>query len=84
MLIPSVILLDSNDLALLYLGYECTGINYERKLVRKILDDYDTSVMPSRNASEPLNVTFGLALTQIIDVVSEIKMEPGLFPAHFY
>lgn len=32
--------------------------------------NYDRSVRPSRNAAEPLNITFGLALTQIIDVVS--------------
>lgn len=45
------------------------GENYERVLVQKLLSDYDTAVRPSRNISVPLNVTFGLALTQIIDVV---------------
>lgn len=46
------------------------GENYERVLVQKLLADYDTAVRPSKNISIPLNVTFGLALTQIIDVVS--------------
>lgn len=33
------------------------------------MNNYDRSVRPSRNSGEPLNITFGLALTQIIDVV---------------
>lgn len=40
----------------------------EFRLTKYLLADYDKSVRPSRNASEPMNVTFGLALTQIIDV----------------
>ncbi|CAL8102703.1 unnamed protein product [Orchesella dallaii] len=44
------------------------GVNFEKILVRKLLNDYDTSVRPSKNASAALNITFGLALTQIIDV----------------
>lgn len=47
------------------------GENYEKILVRKLLEDYDTAVRPSRNITVPLNVTFGLALTQIIDVVRD-------------
>lgn len=30
---------------------------------------YDKRIRPSKNASQALNVTFGLALSQIIDVV---------------
>lgn len=37
--------------------------------LKNLMRDYDRSVRPSRNAGEPLNITFGLALTQIIDVV---------------
>ncbi|ESP04297.1 hypothetical protein LOTGIDRAFT_136425 [Lottia gigantea] len=40
----------------------------EIKLVRKLMADYDKRIRPSLNASESLNVTFGLALAQIIDV----------------
>ena len=42
----------------------------ETRLIRALLGAYDPRVRPSLNASEPLNVTFGLALAQIIDVVS--------------
>ena len=43
---------------------------HEYKLLRDIMRDYDPRIRPSKNASESLNVTFGLALAQIIDVVS--------------
>ncbi|EFX76216.1 hypothetical protein DAPPUDRAFT_55424, partial [Daphnia pulex] len=36
--------------------------------IQHLMANYDRSVRPSRNAAEPLNITFGLALTQIIDV----------------
>lgn len=38
--------------------------------IQHLMANYDRSVRPSRNAAESLNITFGLALTQIIDVVS--------------
>jgi len=41
----------------------------EYRLIRDLLRNYDHRIRPSLNASEPLNVTFGLALAQIIDVV---------------
>ncbi|KAG8190481.1 hypothetical protein JTE90_016719 [Oedothorax gibbosus] len=40
----------------------------EYRLTRHLLADYDKNVRPARHTSEPVNVTFGLALTQIIDV----------------
>ncbi|XP_067139227.1 neuronal acetylcholine receptor subunit alpha-10-like [Centruroides vittatus] len=40
----------------------------EYRLVQYLLSTYDKSVRPSQNATDPVNVTFGLALTQIIDV----------------
>lgn len=40
----------------------------EYRLMRYLMANYDKSVRPSKNASESLNVTFGLALTQLIDV----------------
>ena len=44
----------------------------EQRLVRDLLTGYDKRVRPVMpgNTSLPLNVTFGLALSQIIDVVS--------------
>lgn len=38
--------------------------------IQHLMANYDRSVRPSRNAADSLNITFGLALTQIIDVVS--------------
>ena len=42
----------------------------EYRLVRDLLKGYDKRIRPSLNASHALNVTFGVALAQIIDVVS--------------
>jgi len=46
------------------------GDEYEYQLMEHLLSGYDPRIRPSINSSEPLNVTFGLALAQIIDVVS--------------
>ncbi|OXA52216.1 hypothetical protein Fcan01_12928 [Folsomia candida] len=46
-------------------------INYEKVLVQTLLKDYDISVRPTKKSTIALNLTFGSALTQIIDVVSE-------------
>jgi hypothetical protein len=42
----------------------------ELKLMRKLMSNYDNSVRPSESAHSPLDVSFNMALTQIIDVVS--------------
>lgn len=47
--------------------------NNEFRLLRHLMSNYDRAVRPSRNASEALDITFGLALTQIIDVVSYLS-----------
>lgn len=41
----------------------------EYRLIQDLMRNYDPRIRPSINASESLNVTFGLALAQIIDVV---------------
>jgi len=46
---------------------KCDQIEY--RLIHSILKDYDSSIRPSLNHNYTLNVTFGLALHQIIDVV---------------
>jgi len=46
------------------------GDEYEYQLMEHLLRGYDPRIRPSLNSSEALNVTFGLALAQIIDVVS--------------
>lgn len=43
---------------------------HEYRLIRDLMKGYQKQVKPSRNHSDALNVTFGLALSQIIDVVS--------------
>ena len=47
--------------------------NWEYKLVNDLLKDYDPSIRPSIRHNSTLNVTFGLALAQIIDVVSKFE-----------
>lgn len=44
----------------------------EYRLVRDLMKGYDKRIRPSLNHSDSLNVTFGLALAQIIDVVSQV------------
>ena len=48
----------------------CYGDDHEYKLIRDLLRNYDPRLRPLMNASHALNVTFGVALSQIIDVVS--------------
>lgn len=43
---------------------------HERKLLNNLLRNYNPLERPVAVESEPLNVTFGLTLQQIIDVVS--------------
>ena len=51
------------------------GDQNEYRLIRDLLAGYDKRVRPSRNYTESLNVTFGLALAQIIDVVSDVDRD---------
>ncbi|XP_066950107.1 neuronal acetylcholine receptor subunit alpha-10-like isoform X1 [Macrobrachium rosenbergii] len=44
------------------------GDEAEYRLTRYLMSNYDKSVRPSYKAADALNITFGLALTQIIDV----------------
>ncbi len=52
----------------LILWAQCDPVEYD--LIHSILKDYDNSIRPSLTHNSTLNVTFGLALTQLIDVVS--------------
>ena len=45
------------------------GDETEKKLVRKLFYDYEHVLRPSKHHKATLNVTFGLSLAQIIDVV---------------
>lgn len=43
---------------------------YEKKLLHKLLDTYNVLERPVANESDPLQLSFGITLMQIIDVVS--------------
>jgi hypothetical protein len=47
----------------------CNADHWEYKLVTDLLNGYDVSIRPSKQHNLTLNVTFGLALAQLIDVV---------------
>ena len=46
---------------------------YEKELIKDLLYDYERQNRPVLNESEPLVLTFGVSLTQIIDVVTMIE-----------
>ena len=58
-----LILLNKSILKFVWCDY------WEYKLAHDILDGYDHSIRPSVHHNKTVNVTFGLALAQIIDVV---------------
>jgi len=58
-----------DDVAVMLL---CYGDDHEYRLIRDLLRNYDPRLRPLMNASHALNVTFGVALSQIIDVVSRL------------
>lgn len=45
---------------------------HEKRLLNDLLDPYNTLERPVANESEPLQLSFGLMLMQIIDVVSNV------------
>ena len=61
---------DVDDIVILV----CYGDDHEYKLIRDLLRNYDPRLRPLMNASHALNVTFGVALSQIIDVVSNFLL----------
>lgn len=46
----------------------CFGGQYEKQLLHQLLDSYNTLERPVANESDPLQLSFGLTLMQIIDV----------------
>ncbi|XP_055328883.1 uncharacterized protein LOC129581697 [Paramacrobiotus metropolitanus] len=47
---------------------ELMADEHEYRLMSYLLDNYNKAVRPAKNHTEPLTVTFGVALTQLIDV----------------
>lgn len=48
---------------------------YEYKLINDLLRGYNLYARPSLHFEEPTNVTFGLSLSQLIDVVMRIPLK---------
>lgn len=46
---------------------------HEKRLLHHLLDNYNVLERPVVNESDPLQLSFGLTLMQIIDVVSNIS-----------
>lgn len=49
---------------------DCIAGYHEKRLLHDLLDTYNTLERPVVNESDPLQLSFGLTLMQIIDVVS--------------
>jgi nicotinic acetylcholine receptor, invertebrate len=57
----------------IFLSLSLTGIHagsHEKRLLQQLLDQYNVLERPVANESDPLQLSFGLTLMQIIDVVS--------------
>lgn len=50
----------------------CSAGPHEKRLLHALLDNYNSLERPVVNESDPLQLSFGLTLMQIIDVVSHI------------
>ncbi|XP_035682409.1 neuronal acetylcholine receptor subunit alpha-9-like [Branchiostoma floridae] len=55
------------------MGFLCQGVDsasgeFARKLLSDLFQNYTSSIRPVRNTSRPIDVTFGVALAQIIDM----------------
>ncbi len=47
---------------------------YEKKLLHHLLDKYNVLERPVSNESEPIQISFGITLMQIIDVVTHLLL----------
>lgn len=64
-----------NAYASFFLYYLSTGTyagSHEKRLLHHLLDSYNVLERPVQNESDPLQLSFGLTLMQIIDVVSNL------------
>lgn len=57
-----------NLIFLVYLTGSMQG-PYEKKLLHHLLDKYNVLERPVSNESDPIQISFGITLMQIIDVV---------------
>jgi len=50
---------------------DCLANDAERKLVTKLLENYNPMVRPTHHFHDVINLTFTVTLQQIVDLVSE-------------
>lgn len=65
------------------LSLVCEGGYHEKRLLHDLLDTYNILERPVVNESDPLQLSFGLTLMQIIDVVSR-NPPPDILLGIFY
>lgn len=53
---------------------DCDGGYHEKRLLHDLLDTYNILERPVVNESDPLQLSFGLTLMQIIDVVRKTSL----------
>lgn len=58
---------------------DCLAGYHEKRLLHDLLDTYNTLERPVVNESDPLQLSFGLTLMQIIDVVSLVTNFNSIF-----
>ena len=66
--------LEAEKLCLLTISETLQGI-HEKRLLNDLLNEYNTLERPVADEKEPLRLSFGLTLMQIIDVVSTTSFE---------
>lgn len=57
----------------------CKAGSHEKQLLHNLLDAYNVLERPVVNESDPLQLSFGLTLMQIIDVVSRKNLSKLIF-----
>lgn len=67
-----------NYFALFRLFAVCRSGPHEKRLLHHLLDTYNVLERPVVNESDPLQLSFGLTLMQIIDVVSKFDFSKDL------
>jgi hypothetical protein len=62
-----------------YVEIGSRGDEEELRLMRHLMANYDNSVRPAKSPQTALEVSFNMALTQIIDVVSVVPQAAFVF-----
>lgn len=78
-----IIVFLSEFLSLPQMWTVCESGPHEKRLLHQLLDAYNVLERPVVNESDPLQLSFGLTLMQIIDVVSDIDCIRMIDSAHF-